>query len=33
MKHIINRLNQQHSYQSATGKNGDYPEVSLTNIQ
>jgi hypothetical protein len=33
MKHIITRLNQQHSYQSATGRNGDYPEVSYVLIR
>lgn len=33
MKHIITRLSQQHSYQSATGRNGDYPEVSYVLIR
>ncbi len=33
MKHIIVNLNNDHSYQSATGSNGDYPEVSYVLIQ
>ncbi|MEZ5045127.1 MAG: hypothetical protein R2828_34855 [Saprospiraceae bacterium] len=33
MKHIMENLKQDHSYQSATGRNGDYPEVSYVLIQ
>jgi hypothetical protein len=33
MKHIINKLDQDHSYSSATGRNGDYPEVSYVLIR
>ncbi len=33
MKHIMNNLKQDHSYKTATGRNGDYPEVSYVLIQ
>ena len=33
MKHIMGNLKQDHSYQSATGRNGDYPEVSYVLIR
>lgn len=33
MKHIMNNLKQDHSYKSATGRNGDYPEVSYVLIR
>ena len=33
MKHIMGNLKQDHSYKSATGRNGDYPEVSYVLIR
>jgi len=33
MKNILNKLDQDHSYSSATGRNGDYPEVSFVLIR
>ncbi|MEZ4702546.1 MAG: hypothetical protein R2834_19590 [Rhodothermales bacterium] len=33
MKHIMMRLDQDHSHRIATGRNGDYPEVSYVLIQ
>lgn len=33
MQHIMNNLHQDHAYQKATGRNGDYPEVSYVLLQ
>lgn len=33
MQHIMNNLQQDHAYQKATGRNGDYPEVSYVLLQ
>ncbi|MDT0552135.1 hypothetical protein [Urechidicola vernalis] len=33
MLHIMNNLKQEHTYQKATGRNGDYPEVSYVLIR
>jgi tetratricopeptide (TPR) repeat protein len=33
MQHIMNNLKQDHAYQKATGRNGDYPEVSYVLLQ
>ena len=33
MKHIMDNLKEGHTYEEATGRNGDYPEVSYVLIR